>query len=126
LVKYMNNSPGENGCYIRLYSLGGVIKEFPHDYSEYYHRNTNYIISITGDSEKKDDAALYKNWVEEVFQYVMPLTNGSYVDFSYAELENYGYAYYGRNYPKLKKLKETYGPDNIFKFQQSIKPNCLE
>lgn len=125
LVKYVDNSPGEDGCYIRVYSLGGAIKELPSNYSAYYYRNAKYIIGITADWEKDDDAELYKNWVAEVFQYVKPLTNGSYVNFPYAELENYGYAYYGKNYYYLKKVKKIYDPDNIFKFQQSIKPDLL-
>lgn len=125
LVKYVDNSPGEDGCYIRVYSLGGAIKELPSSYSAYYYRNAKYIVGITADWEKDDDAELYRNWVAEVFQYVKPLTNGSYVNFPYAELENYGYAYYGKNYYYLKKIKKIYDPDNIFKFQQSIKPDLL-
>jgi hypothetical protein len=122
LVKYVDNSPGEDNCYIRVYSLGGEIKKIPNNYSAYYYRNAKYIIGITSDWEKEDNAKLYKDWVAEVFQYVKPLTYGSYVNFPYAELENYGYAYYGKNYHNLRKIKKTYDPDNIFKFQQSIRP----
>lgn len=121
LIEYVDNSPGKDNCSIRLYSLGGAIKELPSNYTAYYYRNAKYIIGITADWEKDDDAELYKNWVSEVFQYVKPLTNGSYVNFPYAELENYGCEYYGKNYPHLKKVKAIYDPDNIFKFQQSIK-----
>ena len=122
LIEYVDNSPGEDNCYIRLYSLGGTIKEIPSNYSAYYYRNAKYIIGITADFEKCDDADLYKAWVAEVFQYVKPLTNGSYVNFPYAELKNYGYEYYGENYPQLKVIKRNYDPNNIFKFPQSIKP----
>jgi len=122
LVQYVDNSPGEDNCYIRLYSLGGAIREIPSNCSAFFYRNAEYIIGITADWEKNDDATLYKNWVEEVFQYVKPLTNGTYVNFPYAGLKNYGYEYYGENYPHLKKIKKIYDPNNIFKFEQSIKP----
>lgn len=122
LVQYVDNSPGENGCFIRLYSLGGEIKEIPSNCSAYYYRNAEYIIGITADFEKNDDAEIFKAWVAEVFQYVKPLTKGSYVNFPYAELKNYGFEYYGENYPILKRIKRIYDPKNIFKFQQSIKP----
>jgi len=122
LVKYVDDSPGEDNCDIRLYSLGGEIKKIPSHCSAYYYRNAKYIIGITADWKKDDDAELYKNWVSEVFKYVKLLTSGSYVNFPYADLENYGTAYYGQNYCYLKKLKNIYDPDNIFKFQQSIKP----
>ena len=99
-----------------------TIKETPSNCSAFFYRNAQYIIGITADWEKNDDANLYKNWVEEVFQYIKPLTNGTYVNFPYAELKNYGYEYYGENYPHLKKIKRIYDPNNIFKFEQSIKP----
>lgn len=123
LVEYVDSSPGKDNCDIRLYSLGGKIKHFPNDYSAYYYRQARYIIGITADWEKDEDADLYKNWVADVFKYVKPLTKGSYVNFPYGELKNYGYAYYGENYQHLKHVKKIYDPNNIFKFQQSIKPS---
>ncbi len=125
LVKYVDDSPGGDNCSIRLYSLGGAIREVTSNSSAYYYRNAKYIIGITSDWEKDDDANLYKNWVSDVFQYIKPLTYGSYVNFPYADLENYGYAYYGQNYRYLKNIKKIYDPDNIFKFQQSIRPQQL-
>ncbi|WP_026884111.1 FAD-binding oxidoreductase [Clostridium akagii] len=122
LIEYVDMSPGEDSCYIRLYSLGGKIKNLPNNYSAYYYRSAKYIIGITADWEKDENAKLYTSWVEEVFKYVKPLTDGCYVNFPYAELKNYGYAYYGGNYHDLKKVKRTYDPNDIFKFQQSIKP----
>lgn len=122
LVEYVDNSPGEDNCFIRLYSLGGEIKELASNYSAYYYRNAQYIIGITADWEKDDDAELYKNWVAEVLKYVKTLTDGSYVNFPYANLKDYGNEYYGKNYPHLKEVKKIYDPDDIFNFQQSIKP----
>lgn len=49
LVEYVDNSPGEDNCFIRPYSLGGAIKELPSNYSVYYYRNVQYIIGITAD-----------------------------------------------------------------------------
>ncbi|WP_443662173.1 FAD-binding oxidoreductase [Clostridium sp.] len=122
LVQFVDNSPGEDNCFIRLYSLGGTIKEVPCNSTAYYYRKAEYIIGITADFEKDDDSDIYKEWVAEVLQYVNPLTNGTYVNFPYAELKNYGNAYYGKNYPLLMVVKTIYDPCNIFKFQQSIKP----
>ncbi|MHC1681509.1 MAG: FAD-binding oxidoreductase [Clostridiaceae bacterium] len=121
LVEYVDNSPGKDNCSIRFYSLGGTIKELPSNYSAYYYRNAEYIIGISSDWEK-EDGEIYKDWVSEVFQYIKPLTNGSYVNFPYSGLKNYGLAYYGDNYHHLRKVKTSYDPENIFKFQQSIIP----
>lgn len=121
LINYVDNSPGDD-CFIRLYTLGGKIKDFSSNYSAFYYRGASYIIGITADWEEGDNANLFKNWVSRVFNYVKPLTKGSYVNFPYAELEHYGYAYYGQNYEALRKIKRIYDPENVFRFPQSIKP----
>lgn len=122
LIQYVDSSPGQVECYIRLYTLGGAIEKLPNDYTSFYYRDAKYIIGITADWEKSDDSMLFENWVAEVFQYVHPLTHGSYVNFPYAELKNYGYEYYGNNYPCLRMIKEIYDKDNVFHFPQSIMP----
>ena len=122
LVEYVDNSPGEDNCYIRLYSLGGAIKDLPSNHSSYYYRNASYIIGITADWEKNEKSRPHKDWVALVLNYIYPLTNGSYVNFSDSELKTYGYEYYGKNYKYLRKIKYIYDPNNIFKFEQSIKP----
>ncbi|GFZ29824.1 FAD-binding protein [Clostridium zeae] len=122
LVQYIDNSPGTDECFIRLYSLGGAIDEIPNNHTAYYYRKAEYILGITADWKEDNEANEYKNWVEKVFRFVKPLTNGSYVNFPYAELADYGYEYYGKNYYLLKEVKKLYDPTNFFKFQQSIRP----
>lgn len=122
LVEFVDNSPGKDNCSIRLYSLGGTIRKYPSFHTAYYYRNAKYIIGMGADWEKNDNAQPFKGWVEKVFQFVKPITQGSYVNFPYAELENYGVNYYGKNYYYLKKVKRKYDPNNLFSFQQSIKP----
>ncbi|EKQ53524.1 MULTISPECIES: FAD-dependent oxidoreductase [unclassified Clostridium] len=121
LINYVDCSPGDN-CSIRLYSLGGKIKDFSSDYSAYFYRDASYIIGITADWKENDNANLFTNWVSRVFNYVEPLTNGSYVNFPYSQLEHYGYEYYGENYDILRKIKMLYDPENVFRFPQSIRP----
>ena len=65
---------------------------------------------------------LTKTNIRNLINYVEPLTNGSYVNFPYSQLEHYGYAYYGGNYETLRKIKKLYDPENIFRFPQSIRP----
>ena len=121
LIYYVDSSPGDD-CFIRLYTLGGMIEKFSSSYSAFYYRDASYIIGITADWEEGEDANQFRNWVSSVFNYVKPLTNGSYVDFPYAQLEHYGYAYYGENYKTLRKIKKLYDPENVFRFPQSINP----
>ncbi|NRY59199.1 FAD-dependent oxidoreductase [Clostridium beijerinckii] len=121
LIKYIDCSPGDD-CFIRLYTLGGKIKDFSSDYSAYYYRDASYIIGITADWEEYEDGNVFKNWVSKVFKYVETITNGSYVNFPYAQLKYYGYEYYGENYGTLRIIKKIYDPENVFRFPQSIEP----
>lgn len=123
LVDYVDNSPEGAECNIRLYTLGGAIKEIPIDGSAYFYRNASYILGITAEWEKNIKEGLYINWVNQVFNYVEPLTRGSYVNFPYSELKDYGYEYWGKNYCKLREVKSKCDPDNFFRYQQSIEPD---
>lgn len=122
LVDYVDASPDGAVCNIRLYTLGGAINEVPIDASAYFYRNASYILGITAEWEKDIKEGLYINWVNQVFNYMKPLTHGSYVNFPYSELKYYGYEYWGKNYCKLREVKSKYDPDNFFRFQQSIEP----
>lgn len=122
LVEFINMSPGENNCSIRLYTLGGVVSKKANYQTAFYYRRAKYIIGISAEwgEDEANNERDYKNWVSEVFDYIHPITNGSYVNFPYAELNDYGHAYYGKNYPRLKRIKKMYDPHNVFKFPQSI------
>ena len=55
--------------------------------------------------------------LEKVGQY----TEGAFVNFPLAELEDYEKAYYGLYQERLKEIKKKYDPENVFAFPQSIR-----
>jgi FAD/FMN-containing dehydrogenase len=49
-------------------------------------------------------------------------TGGVYPNFPDPELEDWGRAYHGANLDRLRRVKATYDPDNVFRYDQSVQP----
>ncbi|MCS4474569.1 BBE domain-containing protein [Clostridium botulinum] len=48
--------------------------------------------------------------------------NGTYVNWPDIFIKNWPCAYYGTNYHELMQIKSKYDSENIFHFEQSIRP----
>ena len=44
----------------------------------------------------------------------------AYVNYSDTQLSNFATAYWGSNLARLKKVKQTFDPSNLFQFKQSL------
>jgi FAD/FMN-containing dehydrogenase len=49
-------------------------------------------------------------------------SGGVYSDFPDPDLEGCGRADHGTNLNRLRRVKATYDPENIFRFDQSVQP----
>ncbi len=109
---------------IGVYGLGALTQEKRSTDTAFYYRNAAYILNMQ--SVWNDN--LYKEanvqWVEEYFSKLYKLTEGSYVNFPYAELKQYEKEYFGKNKQALQDIKSIYDPENVFCFPQSIQPLC--
>ncbi len=121
LIDILDNAPNSYNSFIKVYSLGGMVKDIPKNGSAYFYRQAKYIIAISSDWENNDEALINKAWVAMGFKYLEKITVGSYVNFPYSPLNDYALKYYGQHLNTLQIIKERYDPDNVFKFPQSIK-----
>lgn len=107
---------------IGVYGLGGKTHEKGPRETAFYYRNANYILNMQSVWTDNRYKVMNVQWVEEHFPILYELTEGSYVNFPYAELKRYEKDYFGKNKEVLQAVKSLYDPENIFCFPQSIKP----
>lgn len=123
LINIIDNPPiGSVFAAISLYSLGGAVKRARRDATAFNYRNAKYILLIQTVWEDSRYADVNKAWLSKNFRYIQSITNGSYVNFPYANLKYYEHAYYGGHVNILRKIKRKYDPFNVFRYPQSIRP----
>jgi FAD/FMN-containing dehydrogenase len=104
-----------------LFAMGGKVSSVPDRATAYFYRDAWYIIGMQAVWTDEQFAENGSQWVAQAFDTIAPLTEGSYVNFPYDELEDYEKAYYGGNVPRLRRVKRQYDPKNVFHYPQSIK-----
>jgi FAD/FMN-containing dehydrogenase len=112
------------GMIYQVNTLGGNIQnEAFEKASSFPHRAFTYFSELQTywDLEKQEAALLEKfHQVQNMF-----IDNGiktQYRNYPDTRFNNWEEMYYGINYLKLQQVKNKYDPDNIFRYEQSIKP----
>ena len=102
---------------------GAYNRRSPQD-TAFVHRDQRFLlehlvlVEPNASPAKKQGA---REWVRQSWASVHPWGSGSvYPCFPDDDLDDWGRAYYGANYPRLLEVKRRYDPDNAFRFGQSI------
>lgn len=129
MLSWMSRWPGGSVAQENLgilFAMGGAVNDIAVDASAYCHRNAQFIFEMEAQWGPIDAPALIarqKHWLAEYFEamqrFVLPQ---SYQNFMNRDLPNWASAYYGANLPRLSRIKQTYDPHNLFRFEQSIPP----
>ena len=79
------------------------------------------VILAAGDTPADDEAGI--RWARDYYDAVHPYagTEGGYINML-SEDEGRVPQNYGRNYDRLRQVKATYDPDNLFHLNQNIAP----
>jgi hypothetical protein len=106
---------------LNLYALGGKVERKDPSDTAFFYRDAEYIMLIQTVWEEERFEAENRRWLNRKFRYLESVTQGSYVNFPYRYTDDYPDSYYGGNANRLRMVKETYDPDNVFRFAQSIR-----
>lgn len=124
ILKFINIIDSKNnGCTytaITFYGLGGAVSDIEKEETAFYYRDAKFILGFQAVWEEDIYSEENKAWLIDKFKIIKNLTVGSFVNFPLKELEDYEKEYYGENIYKLRKIKQKYDSNNIFKHPQSI------
>lgn len=111
---------------VQFRGLGGALARIPNESTAFAHRDKRYFVAIIGIwLDASEDAALHSAWTLSLWEKLRPEGSGVYVNF----LENEGAqrildAYPATTYAQLREIKRKYDPQNMFCFNQNIRPQA--
>jgi FAD/FMN-containing dehydrogenase len=102
----------------------GAYNGVPAEATAFAHRAERFLLKqeavVDADASDAERQAA-RGWLSRSWSLVHPLGSGGvYPNFPDPELEDWGRAYHGDNLDRLRRVKATYDPENVFRFDQSI------
>jgi FAD/FMN-containing dehydrogenase len=124
LVAGMELAPSLHST-IDLWPNGGAMSAIPADGTAFGPRDAGYLLSPEANWEHEADDAANIAWAREVLDSVADESaGGSYLNFP-GFLEDAAAlirSSFGESYDRLRELKRTYDPDNVFARNQNVQP----
>ncbi len=122
-LPYVGSLPSDS-CEIIFAHMGGATSRIPADATAYRHREAQFIMNVHGRWHDADEDDRCIAWCRDLFKATTPFaTGGVYVNFMTEEEMDRVESAYGDSYQKLVALKDRYDPENLFRFNQNVKPS---
>jgi FAD/FMN-containing dehydrogenase len=102
---------------------GGAYNRVASDATAFPHRKERFLVQhlVDTDPDARPDAG--HSWLSRSWALLHPVGSGGvYPNFPDPDLPDWGRAYYGDNWGRLRRVKATYDPHNFFSFHQSLPP----
>jgi len=109
---------------IALWQMGGAVARVGEQETAFNGRNAAFTFNINGNSKTADGFEAERQWVRDYWTALAPHHTSVYVNFLMEEGEaRVRQAYGAEKYDRLKALKRTYDPTNLFRRNQNIDPS---
>lgn len=126
LVDYAGRLPSDE-CEIFVAHLGGAVNRHPTDATAYPHRDAEFVVNVHTRWQSPDQDGTCIDWARAFFRAMAPhATGGVYVNFMPEDETDRVRAAYGANYDRLRRIKATWDPHNLFRTNQNITPAAAE
>jgi FAD/FMN-containing dehydrogenase len=109
---------------VHLRGQGGAISRVASDATAFAHRTQKYFISVIAVWQPGDEqASAHEAWAAELWQRIRHQGSGVYVNFlQNEEPERINDAYPAETLRRLRAVKTKFDPDNMFRYNQNIRP----
>jgi len=101
---------------------GGAISRIAPTATAFYWRKAQFYVEWNSSWVKPSHAAKNIALVRNTRKKLQPYIVGSYINVPDQGIKCSGPVYYGKNYPRLRRVKAKYDPRNVFNNPQSIPP----
>jgi FAD/FMN-containing dehydrogenase len=102
--------------------LGGAMARVPVDATAFAHRQSRFMVNVASFYEGEADHAQRAAWVTDFWEALRQSDEGAYVNFLVDEPERMRDAYPGPTWDRLRAIKATYDPANLFRVNHNIPP----
>jgi hypothetical protein len=122
LTALMNAVSASMGIYVICDSYGGTIANTAADATAFAHRNgTLYCLQYGSDWTSPSDTPRHLSDIRSCYAAMRPYVSGAaYVNYCDLDLADWQTAYWSQNLTRLKQIKSSFDPDNVFQHAQSV------
>jgi len=122
IVEFAGKLPSPQ-CEIFIGLIAGASNRIAGNAMAYAHRDARFVLNVHGRWDEAKDDQKNIGWAREFFKASAPYASaGAYVNFMTAEEGDRVASAYGSNYERLREIKRRYDPENVFHFNQNIRP----
>ena len=108
---------------MHIYPINGAVHRVASDSTAFGHRDANFATVIAGMWPDPTQNTANIKWVRDYYDATAPESEqGGYINFASDDDQGRAPANFGKNYNRLVQVKKKYDSQNLFRFNQNIKP----
>jgi FAD/FMN-containing dehydrogenase len=109
---------------VALWQMGGAVARAGDSETAFNGRAAGFTFNINGNSKSEEGFEAERAWARAYWSALEPYHTSVYVNFLMDEgKKRTRQAYGAEKYERLKAIKRTYDPDNLFRLNQNIPPD---
>jgi FAD/FMN-containing dehydrogenase len=122
LAALMNGIIRSSGMYVVCDAYGGAMAKVAPEATAFAHRDgTLFCLQYGSVWASAGDTQGRLNEMRKFYASMRPYVSGAaYVNYCDTDLADWPTAYWGKNLARLKQIKSTFDPDNVFRHAQSV------